>query len=41
MPEAARQWSWLLLALLVGNIIFVGLATIAQKQLDLTLGTRA
>ncbi len=38
MPEAARQWSWLLLALLVGNIIFVGLATIAQKQLDLTLG---
>jgi NADH-quinone oxidoreductase subunit M len=38
MPEAARYWSWLLLALLVGNIIFVGLATISQKQLDLTLG---
>ena len=38
MPEAARHWSWLLLALLVGNIIFVGLATISQKQLDLTLG---
>jgi NADH-quinone oxidoreductase subunit M len=38
MPEAARHWSWLLLALLVGNILFVGLATISQKQLDLTLG---
>src|SRR5246127_5693288 len=38
MPEAARHWTWLLLLLLVGNIIFVGLVTIAQKQLDLTLG---
>ena len=38
MPEAARHWSWLILLLLVGNIIFVGLVTIAQKQLDLTLG---
>jgi NADH-quinone oxidoreductase subunit M len=38
MPEAARHWTWLILLLLVGNIIFVGLATIAQKQLDLTLG---
>ena len=38
MPEAARYWSWLILALLVGNILFVGLATISQKQLDLTLG---
>src|SRR3984957_19518800 len=38
MPEAARYWSWLLLALLVGNVLFVGLATISQKQLDLTLG---
>jgi NADH-quinone oxidoreductase subunit M len=38
MPEAARHWAWLLLALLVGNILFVGLATISQRQLDLTLG---
>jgi NADH-quinone oxidoreductase subunit M len=38
MPEAARHWAWLLLILLAGNILFVGLATIAQKQLDLTLG---
>jgi NADH-quinone oxidoreductase subunit M len=38
MPEAAHNFTWLLLALLVGNVFFVGLATIAQKQLDLTLG---
>jgi NADH-quinone oxidoreductase subunit M len=38
MPEAARHWAWLLLILLAGNILFVGLATISQKQLDLTLG---
>ena len=38
MPEAARHWAWLLLILLAGNILYVGLATIAQKQLDLTLG---
>jgi len=38
MPEAAHDFTWLLLTLLVGNIIFVGLATINQKQLDLTLG---
>jgi NADH-quinone oxidoreductase subunit M len=38
LPEAARQWSQLLLILLVGNILYVGLATIAQKRLDLTLG---
>src|SRR6202035_4563643 len=38
MPEAARHWTWLILLLLIGNIIFVGLVTIAQKQLDLTLG---
>jgi NADH-quinone oxidoreductase subunit M len=37
MPEAAKHWNWLLLILLAGNILFVGLATIAQKQLDLTL----
>jgi NADH-quinone oxidoreductase subunit M len=38
MPEAARYWTWLLLILLAGNILYIGLATIAQKQLDLTLG---
>jgi len=38
MPEAARHWAWLLLILVAGNILYVGLATIAQKQLDLTLG---
>ena len=38
MPEAAHHWAWLLLILLVGNLLYVGLATIAQKQLDLTLG---
>jgi NADH-quinone oxidoreductase subunit M len=38
MPEAARHWAWLLLILLAGNLLYVGLATIAQKQLDLTLG---
>jgi len=37
MPDAARHWAWLLLILLAGNILYVGLATIAQKQLDLTL----
>jgi NADH-quinone oxidoreductase subunit M len=38
MPEAARHWAWLLLILLAGNILYIGLATISQKQLDLTLG---
>jgi NADH-quinone oxidoreductase subunit M len=38
LPDAARQYVWLLLILLVGNIIYVGLATIAQRKLDLMLG---
>ena len=38
LPEGAREWSWLLLILLVGNIIYVGLVTIGQKHLDLMLG---
>ncbi len=38
LPEAAKSWAWLLLILLVGNILYVGLATIAQKRLDLMLG---
>ncbi len=38
LPEGARHWSWLLLALLIGNIIYIGLVTIAQKRLDWMLG---
>jgi NADH-quinone oxidoreductase subunit M len=38
LPEAAQRYSWLLLVLLVGNIIYVGLATLAQRRLDLMLG---
>lgn len=37
-PSAVQHWSWLILVLLCCNILFVGLATISQKQLDLTLG---
>ncbi len=38
LPEGARHWAWLLLILLVGNIIYIGLVTIAQRKLDLLLG---
>lgn len=38
LPAGAQSWSWLLLILLVGNIIYIGLATIAQRKLDLMLG---
>ena len=38
LPEGARYWTTLLLVLLVGNIIYVGLVTIAQKRLDWMLG---
>jgi NADH-quinone oxidoreductase subunit M len=38
LPEGAKHWANLLLILLVGNILYVGLATIAQKKLDLMLG---
>ena len=38
LPEGARHWSSLLLVLLIGNIIYVGLVTIAQKRLDWMLG---
>ena len=45
LPEGAKQpllWDWsgidILLVLLVGNILYVGLATIAQRKLDLMLG---
>src|SRR6185503_18283320 len=38
LPAGAQHWAWLLLTLLVGNILYVGLATIAQRKLDLMLG---
>ena len=38
MPQAAQHWTNLLLCLLVGNILYVGLVTIAQKRLDTMLG---
>ncbi len=38
LPEGARYWSNLLVVLLLGNIIYVGLVTIAQKRLDWMLG---
>jgi NADH-quinone oxidoreductase subunit M len=38
LPEGAEQWNTLLLVLLLGNIIYVGLVTIAQKHLDWMLG---
>jgi len=37
-PAEIQQFSHLLLILLLGNIIYVGFVTIAQKRLDLTLG---
>ncbi len=38
LPAGAQQWAWLLLILLIGNVIYVGLVTIAQRRLDLMLG---
>ncbi len=38
LPEGARHWSHLLIVLLLGNIIYIGLVTIAQKRLDWMLG---
>jgi NADH-quinone oxidoreductase subunit M len=38
LPEGAQHWANLLLVLLVGNILYVGLVTIAQRRLDLMLG---
>ena len=38
LPEGSRHWAWLLILLLLGNIIYVGLVTIAQKRLDWMLG---
>jgi NADH-quinone oxidoreductase subunit M len=38
LPEGARYWTNLLVVLLLCNIIYVGLVTIAQKRLDWMLG---
>src|SRR5215472_15440608 len=38
LPAGARYWTSLLVVLLLGNIIYVGLVTIAQKRLDWMLG---
>ncbi len=38
LPEGAHHWTTLLVVLLLGNIIYVGLVTIAQKRLDRMLG---
>ena len=38
LPEGARSCADLILILLLFNILYVGLVTIAQKRLDLTLG---
>ncbi len=38
LPHAARHWTHLLLILLIGNIIYTGLAAISQKRLDMMLG---
>ena len=38
LPGPAQHYAGLLLILLVGNIIYAGLATIGQKRLDLMLG---
>src|SRR5216117_76996 len=38
LPEGARHWAGLLLVLLLANIIYIGLVTIAQRRLDWMLG---
>ncbi|MFL6567631.1 MAG: NuoM family protein [Chthoniobacterales bacterium] len=38
VPAGAHHWLTLLIVLLLGNIIYVGLVTIAQKRLDWMLG---
>jgi NADH-quinone oxidoreductase subunit M len=38
LPEGARHWTNLLVVLLLGNIVYIGLVTIAQKRLDWMLG---
>jgi NADH-quinone oxidoreductase subunit M len=38
LPAGVQHWTWLLIVLLLGNIIYIGLATIAQRRLDWMLG---
>jgi NADH-quinone oxidoreductase subunit M len=38
VPAGAEYWNNLLIVLLLGNIIYIGLVTIAQKHLDWMLG---
>jgi NADH-quinone oxidoreductase subunit M len=38
LPAGMQYWTGLLTVLLLGNIIYIGLATIAQKRLDWMLG---
>lgn len=38
LPAGAKYWTNLLLVLLLANIIYIGLVTIAQKRLDWMLG---
>ena len=38
LPDGAHFWMYLLAVLLLGNIIYIGLVTIAQKELDRMLG---
>jgi len=38
LPEGARHWNQVLLVFLLGNIVYIGLVTIAQKRLDWMLG---
>ncbi|MCB1232346.1 MAG: NADH-quinone oxidoreductase subunit M [Verrucomicrobiae bacterium] len=38
LPGGAEHWQTLLLVLLLGNIIIIGLVTIAQRRLDTMLG---
>ncbi len=38
LPEGAKHWTGLLLALLAANILYIGFVTIAQRKLDMMLG---
>jgi NADH-quinone oxidoreductase subunit M len=38
LPAGAQHWTTLLVVLLLGNIIYIGLVTIAQNRLDWMLG---
>jgi NADH-quinone oxidoreductase subunit M len=38
LPQGAEHWTNLLVILLLGNIIYIGLVTIAQERLDWMLG---